>query len=698
MTDIPDFWRRPFRVMRFDLRPTDARGLDPRRLVSQTLEYGANVMLVNAGGVVAWYPSRLAHHPVNEYMRGDLLGALLREAHRQGLKVLARLDLSVNRAELYEERPEWFQVTARGEVRHSGGMILTCFQSPYWQEHGLALVDEIMANCAVDGLFFDRFRYGYCVCDTCRSVFREETGLDLPLQEDWDDPAWRRLVRFRYDEVAGYHARLCAFIHKRNPRAILAVGTRLTDDDPRSLREAGWLGPRMAKVVDVITLEAFNPLERPSPSYYLYPGEQARMGRSFAQNRPVCVMLTHSEILASRRAAQPPARLTYDLAQIAAHGGQPCVAFSGTFEQDDRKALPAIRRLYHYLRDNASSYQDLRSPARVALVYSQTSMDFYGRDDARGRSLAEYRGFYEALVESHVQFHLLHDACLDAVGLSGYDLVILPNVAALSDVQGAVLDAYVKSGGHLVATHETGLYDEEGMARGAPALTCLGRRTVERLEATGGHLRIVDGGLLPGFSQTDLLAMNEAFWVTAPMDNAASQITDLYLIPPVQGNTPEHACCEEETRTPGLVLNPCGSGEAAYLPWAVGKLYHLYGVPEYKRLIVGLVRRWVAPLLTTDAPGSVEVTLYHARGDRNRALVHFLNATGWQSKPLTQVIPLRDVSVWARGPYVAARELSSGQDLPVTQEDGGARFLVPRLESFAAIELVTAGVAFQERE
>jgi hypothetical protein len=364
------------------------------------------------------------------------------------------------------------------------------------------------------------------------------------------------------------------------------------------------------------------------------------------------------------------------------------VALSGTFEQDDRKALPAIKKVYHYLRDHADSYRDLRSPARVALLYSQTTMDYYGREEITGRCLAEYRGFYESLVESHVQFDVLHDGRFDASQLSQYGLLILPNVAALTDEQAAIIDTYIERGGHLLASYETALYDGEGLPRDGFGLQSIPRTVTQRRECPGSYLRIMDKDLLQGFEETDLIALAEILLETESLDASGQQITDLHLIPPVRNNTPEFAYWEEELPVPGLIIASHGQGEVDYLPWQIGKFYHLFGVPEYKKIIDILVRRWVPPLTTTDAPGSVEITLHHVKGDRHHALVHLLNATGWQSKPLTEVIPLTDIVLWVAGDYTAAKELSHNEDVPLVQEGNGVRLTIPELGAFAAIELV----------
>ena len=680
-------------MIEFDLRESEGRSPDPVRLASQVIEYGGNAMLISVGGVMAWRSARLPQSGEEGFPRSDLLSAVLQEAHRQGLRVLVRLDVSRGSQDLYAERPDGFQTPCVRAVVCGGTTPLICPNGPYGQEHHLSVVREISSGYAADGFLFSCY-YGHCTCASCRRAYREHTGMELPLVEDWSDPAYRAYVRYRYQRMVAYSRRLRDLIHERDPRVVFALDFRLSSDHPEDHCRAGWPGPLLAEQADLVALDAPNSLDRGLPRYTLWAGEEARLGRALPGNRPVSVLLTYSEVLASRRTAQPGAQLAHDLMQIAAHGGQPCVALPGTFTQDNRTALPAIRAVYRHLRDHAESYEDLRSTARVALLYSQTTMDFYGRGDSAGRCLAEYRGFYEALVQAHVQFDVLHDGALSREALTHYDLLILPNVAALSDALVALLDAYVEGGGHILASFETALYDEDGQPRppeAAPALRCLGRRFVERREGLGSHLRLRKKGLLPGFEETDLLPLAGTFLVTVPSAADTPQVADLIVMAPVGSSAPEVASSGEEPGIPGLVLTGFGRGEAAYLPWQVGAFYHRYGVPEYRQLIFDLAERWSRASANTDAPGAVELAVYHPRGESGRALVHLLNAAGAQGKPLTEVIPLHGLSVWLRGDYRAARELRSDQDLPLSRERDGVRFSVPRLEGFAAVELVSEG-------
>ena len=104
--------------------------------------------------------------------------------------------------------------------------------------------------------------------------------------------------------------------------------------------------------VDLLAAEAFNPLTRPFPKWIYLGGEEARISQSLGKS--IFIPLTYLEVFASRRSGQPAPQMCYDVMQIAAHGGHPQPALSGTFHQDDRKALPAIKTAFNFIKNHRS--------------------------------------------------------------------------------------------------------------------------------------------------------------------------------------------------------------------------------------------------------------------------------------------------------------------------------------------------------
>ena len=99
------------------------------------------------------------------------------------------------------------------------------------------------------------------------------------------------------------------------------------------------------------------------------------------------------------------------------------------------------------------------------MVYSQQTAHYYG-GGRRGAKVEDHAlGYYQALVEARIPFEMVHDRLLDAAHIERFKVLILPNIAALSDRQCDQIREYVERGGSIVATHETSLYDEWGVRR-----------------------------------------------------------------------------------------------------------------------------------------------------------------------------------------------------------------------------------------
>jgi len=71
-------------------------------------------------------------------------------------------------------------------------------------------------------------------------------------------------------------------------------------------------------------------------------------------------------------------------------------------------------------------------------------------------------GWFEALTREHIPFDVILDTALTDDGWPRYGTVILPNATCMSDEQLAALIRFAEGDGSLVATFETGQYDERG--------------------------------------------------------------------------------------------------------------------------------------------------------------------------------------------------------------------------------------------
>src|ERR1017187_1401571 len=79
-------------------------------------------VIINAGGIVAYYPSKFPLQHRAEFLNGrDLYGELARAAHEDGLAVLARMDSNRVAEDFFRAHPDWF---AREPIRMGAKEIL----------------------------------------------------------------------------------------------------------------------------------------------------------------------------------------------------------------------------------------------------------------------------------------------------------------------------------------------------------------------------------------------------------------------------------------------------------------------------------------------------------------------------------------------------------------------------------------------
>src|SRR5689334_1896884 len=80
-----------------------------------------DAVLLNAGGIMAFYPTQIPYHHKSQYLgKRDLFGDFTKAAKTAGIRVVSRLDCNYAYEEAYKAHPEWFERRANGEpVKHS---------------------------------------------------------------------------------------------------------------------------------------------------------------------------------------------------------------------------------------------------------------------------------------------------------------------------------------------------------------------------------------------------------------------------------------------------------------------------------------------------------------------------------------------------------------------------------------------------
>jgi len=576
-----------------NLRMTDARGLDGRALVRQVRGHGANAILANGGGIVAWYPTDLPWHWRNPLLRRDFVGEVTEEAARRDVRVLLRMDWSCLIPSIGHSHRDWLALDASGKpkvewAKTNAPLLRTCPNRPYWRTHAFRGLEEVMSRYRFDGFFFNAWDLPDCRCPECQAACRKGLGEPIPRTIDWGSAFGRAYLLLRAARHAEFTGELASRIRRFSPTTLLSVDFHLTNDNPHHLGRAGWDGALLAGAVDLVTVEAFNFLDRPRPHWEHWADEEARMIRSFPRAKPGIVLLTGSERWIGRRPAQPGPQLEANIRQVVDHGAIPCIAVSGDFRQEDPEVFPVVKRVFLALARRRAPTAPPSARARIALVYGQRTMDLYGGEASRDRALCHYRGWYEALDRAGTVFTVVHDGVLPEVLASRRDLrvLILPNVACLSAPDCRAVDEWVRRGGTLVAEFETSRFDGRGRLRPRRfGLRCIGRRPLRIVRFPGTWFE-VDGSSRPWTGgKSSIHPVAGEFLLTRGPRRGVLALRDWTF-----NNKPEWSQPERGTDWHGLHVSRFGRGRVRYLPWTPGKLYHQCASPAHARLLARLAR------------------------------------------------------------------------------------------------------------
>jgi hypothetical protein len=639
-------------------------------------------VIINAGGIVAYYPSSVPLHRQAQFLEGrDLFGDLCRAAHEEGLAVFARMDSNRAHGEFYKAHPDWFAIDAENKPYKAGELYITCVNSPYYNEHIPAILSEIAKLYQPEG-FTDNSWSGLgrdtiCYCDNCRKSFRQKTGKEIPTDKNWDDPVYRKWIRWNYDrrlEIWDLNNRIT-----KAAGGVTCIWSGMNSSgisyQSRSFRDIKEICNR----ADILMLDS-----------------QARSDSGGFQQNADSGKLIHGllgwdklipESMAMYQAGRPTFRLASKPVPEArmwmfegiAGGIQPWWHYVSAYHED--------RRIYHtagpVLRWHKVNEEFLinRSPiATIGIVWSQENMDFYGRDETELMVELPWRGITQALIRARIPYLPVHADHIDRLSL-----LILPNLGAMTDDQVASVKRFVKNGGGLIATGESSLYNELGDRRSDYALSELFGAHKEEKDQTNSvsslrkqavdtyhtYLRLtpelrrnVDGPItgsepvvkgerhqiLKGFEETDILSYG-GLLESVRTDSGAEVL--MTYIPPFPIYPPETAWMREpKTDIPGLILNTnSDGGRIAYMPADIDRQFGRYNLPDHGNLLANIIR-WTSNdniPLAVECAGLVDCNIYHQPG---RLILHIANLTsaGTWRQPVDEFIPIGPVKVRIKFP------------------------------------------------
>ncbi|MCC9076703.1 beta-galactosidase trimerization domain-containing protein [Litorilinea aerophila] len=650
-----DWFDRPMRWAQLTLVENDPGNYDPHFWLDYFRRVHADAACLSAGGCVAYYPTQIPFHYRSPWMGdSDPFGELLAGCRAMDMVVIARTDPHAIHQDAYEAHPEWVAVDVDGQPRRhwaSPELWVTCALGPYNFEFMTEVHREIVSRYQVDGIFSNRWTgHGICYCASCRRLFRERHGLDLPRSQDPRDPAWRAYLGWRQERLFQLWRLWDGEIRAINPRARFIANSG-----------GGALSSLDMKTIGELSDTLF--ADRQARHGLMAPwanGKNAKEYRATLGNKPIGGIFSVGveEKYRWKDSVQSPAEIRLWVLDGIANGLRPWFTkFAGSVY--DPRWLQVVEELYGWHHRHERYLRNQAPLARVALVYSQQTAQFYGGQEAYEWVETPILGWYQALVEARIPFEMVHDGLLDAEHVDRYRTLILPNIAALSDHQCRQLSEFVARGGSLVATFETSRYNQWGELRPDLGLGHLfGVQAAGKVEGPmrNAYLRLereADGRihpLLAGLEDAPRIihgAYRLPVQATAPLAHAPLTLIPSYPDLPMEAVYPR----VERTEVPEVYLRETAGGRVVYFPWDIDRIFWEVLCVDHGRLLANAVR-WATdepPVVTVEGPGVLDVTVWRQEASMT---VHLVNLTNpmMMKGPARELLPVGRQVVTVRLP------------------------------------------------
>jgi hypothetical protein len=662
------WWNRtPIRLIQTNL-PEIEGNMDRDAYVKSVVDASANAVLFNTGGIVANYQTKLPYQWKNPYMgNGDLVGDLIKKFHEKGIKFIGRFDFSKLDSSIAIKKPEWLFVGTNGENQIFNGLYSACINGGYYQEYALEILKEAINNYSLDGIFFNMMgytgadyagrNYGICQCENCKKRFLAYSGLKLP--KNSNDPGMKEYRQFQRETSEELYTKVTEFIKKQNPDLIIynynATGTSWI---------ASESGASMSPAVDNI-YHATNNVKRTLGSY---------------KDRTPLNLIMGFQAIGYRNIISSPNLLRTWWLENMLHGAPVSLVVVGTLvHYEDRVFFPIVNELFAFHKKYEKLFTNVQAVNNVALVAG---------------SGGEYQGMMKLLSEEHIMYDVILPEQLGSERaprkLQDYEVIILDDIANMSDNLVGLLDNYVQNGGKLLVTGATSTNDDTGKPLNMIRLKSLGVEPGYEVfaQAQSSFLKVsdIDKQALgqKEFKDFTLMMMYSRFLKCKVKQDGQGY---LRLLPNTRFGPAEKTYYAESdiTNFPGAISYTFGKGKTVFIPWTIGSEYNIKGNYAQRALFLGSLKNLlkVGSAIETNASPVIEMT-HLANLNGAFEWIGMINHSGFLGNSVREPVTIHNTSIRIKTlkPVKEVRLMRSGIKLEFKQSNGWIECVVPQINDF----------------
>lgn len=684
-----DWYKSATRWTQLTLAEDDPVKFDPDQWIEIFRRTGSNATCLSAGGYIAYYPSKVPLHYVSKHIGdSDPFGRLVDGARSLDMHVMARVDPHAIHQDAADAHPEWIARDKDGQPRRHWAypdVWVTCAYGDYNNVFMLEVIKEITRDYDIDAIFANRWQgHGICYCESCQTRFRSESGMDLPVSTDVDNPNWQAWQQWRRKTLTNMVIAWDKAVKAIKPHASFIPnmgGASLMEFDLALIeKHCPFL------VVDHQGRRGLEPV--------WMSGRNAKRMRATFPDRPTILITSVGPEEAHRwkDSVTSGAEIQSWMMNGAAHGMFPWFTkFNGVLP--DERWIEPVAEGFALQAQLEPILSGMSATADICLIEPSTTLKQFSPEERRVAE-ADDLGFYHAMIEARLPFEMISDEAMTLEKLSAFSVVVLSNAVCLSDAQCAVLSDYVAHGGNLVAASETATRYADGSLRNELGLADVlnvkmrahARGPVKNTYVALGDAHPVNEGYEGAkriIGGTRLLDVQAKDGVKSPF----------LFVPDFPDLPMEEVYPREEPHAPAVILHQgAGGGRTAYVPWNLGAVFWEVLAPDHARLISNIIS-WTAGGMTgvrVEGDGIIDVSL--RRDERTLAVVLFNLTNPMMMKgPVRKLQPCADQIVKLKPPVGRTagdvRLLVDGKPAKTRMVDHQLEVVVPGFELLEVVHI-----------
>ena len=356
----------------------------------------------------------------------DYFGDLVAACNKVGVKVTAYLNCGLSNEDGVVH-PEWCQIGKNGEFFHPeiiNSMItpyarIMCINSPY-RQYILSLIKEVKEKYPVSGFLLDSFNAFPCYCRHCMEGMRK-----LGMNPENDN----EVAEYALISAKSLGAEISEIVQPRRDGLLMyCLGLSARDN----LKYGSYLECECLPTYPTWGYDAL-----PIRSRYL---------RTVSNGEPVFNMTGRFYAWGDFGSLRTDAAIEYDLFYGLANGMRPNIGDhihpSGVYH---RGIVERLKKVYGTLKQYDPWYRGAVNPVDLAVLFSGIAATTSTKSAVR------------MLCELKMQFD-----CIDELNdWSKYKVIVLPDDILLTESLRAKVAEFLKNGGKILATGESGLDPEK---------------------------------------------------------------------------------------------------------------------------------------------------------------------------------------------------------------------------------------------